>query len=382
MHLFIHRGIGNAFSLNIKMGNTKSTPTALPSTESLNIIINNILNEKNTFINPEYNFLSEVVCDQYQIVFEEELAKQLKVELSEYGSTIFLLPRKKISRVPKSEICQRISSHYVRILYILTLIKHIYNVENNGDNSFSGILFRNVVIDDDFIHIKYCNSEQFDPFDSTTKRRFNLNKLPGFRFLIQYVLDRNEGKAFMGLIRAMFSRSSRRSIQTQICMAFGDGNISKEEMVMLSYMFKRHYGETLQCRNISLPAQAPTSPEHNAHAYVNEPLIKIEPFNPVLDARYCNLVDEKKYIPKSSEKGKALLIAYNQMHSHYQKNLKDIEALIKEVAHCEGGTWVLNDLSSTKLDEIVGHTKTLVRKYIFQTLFDYHYMLDIARKNP
>ena len=365
------------------MGNTKSSPQ-IPSTEALQNIVNNILNEKNTFINPEYNFLSEVVCDQYQIVFEEELAKQMKVELSEYGSTIFLLPRKKIYRIPKSEICNRISSHYVRILYVLTLIKYIYNLENKGENSFSGILFRNIVVDDNFIHIKYCNSEQFDAFDQTAKRRFNLNKLPGFRFLIQYVLDRNEGKAFLGLLRAMFSRSSKRGIQTQICTAFGDGTVSKEEMAMLSFMFKRHYGEALQCRNISMQQRTPAVPEAHtaAHAYVNEPLVKIEPNNPVLDASFCNLVDEKKYIPKNSAQGRALMVGYKQMHEHYQKNLKDIEALVKEIAHCERGTWVLNDLTSTKLDDIVANTKAHVRKYVFQTLFDYHYMLDIARKNP
>jgi hypothetical protein len=228
------------------MGNSTSTPPPFSSTDTINKIINSIVNENNTFINPEYNFLSEVVCEQYQIVFEEELSKHLKVELSEYGSAVFLLPRQKISRIPKSEICQRISSHYVRILYILTLIKYIYNVETNGDNSFSGILFRNITIDDQFIHIKYCNSEQYDKMDNS-KNRFNLNKLPGFRFLIQYVLDRDESKAFLGILRAMFGKSSKRVIQTQICTAFGNGNISKEEMTMLAFMFKRHYGETLRC---------------------------------------------------------------------------------------------------------------------------------------
>jgi hypothetical protein len=364
------------------MGNLASTPTPLPSTDTINKIINNILNEKNTFINPEYNFLSEVVCDQYQIVFEEELSKHLKVELSEYGSTVFLLPRQKISRIPKSEICQRISSHYVRILYILTLIKYIYNLENNGDNSFSGIIFRNITIDENFIHIKYCNSEQFDKMDNS-KRRLNLNKLPGFRFLIQFVLDRYEGKAFLGILRAMFGRSSKRTIQTQICTAFGNGNISKEEMSMLAFMFKRHYREPLQC----VPPDPASRDEISAHvptSYANDPMVKIEPRNPVFDASFCNLVDEKKYIPKNSAMGKALMDAYKQMRDHYQKNLKEIEGLLNEIVTCGGAgkTWALKDLTSTQLDAIVANTKAIVRKYVFQTLFDYHYMLDIATKNP
>ena len=362
------------------MGNSASTPSPLPSTDKINQIINNILNEKNTFINPDYNFLSEVVCDQYQIVFEEELSKHLKVELSEYGSAVFLLPRQKISRIPKSEICQRISSHYVRILYILTLIKYIYNLETNGDNSFSGILFRNINIDDHFIHIKYCNSEQYDKMDNS-KRRFNLNKLPGFRFLIQYVLDRYESKAFLAILRAMFGRSTKRVIQTQICTAFGNGNISKEEMTMLAFMFKRHYGETFRC----VPGEAiVASVEGAASSYTNDPLVKIEPHNPVLDASFCNHIDQKDKIPRNSPMGKAMLEAYKQMRDHYQKNLKEIESLLLEIVACSGtggNTWALKDLTSTQLDAIVENTKVIVRKYVFQSLFDYHYMLDIATKN-
>lgn len=360
------------------MGNSTSTPTPpLPSTDTITRIINSILNEKNTFINSEYNFLSEVVCDQYQIVFEEELSKHLKVELSEYGSAVFLLPRQNLSRIPKSEICQRISSHYVRILYVLTLIKYIYNLETNGDNSFSGIIFRNITIDDHFIYVKYCNSVQYDKMDNS-KNRFNLNKLPGFRFLIQYVLDRSESKAFLAILRAMFGRSSKRAIQTQICTAFGRGNISKEEMTMLAFMFKRHYGESFRC----VSGQAIESSVEGASSYANDPLVKIEPRNPVLDASFCVYIDDKK-IPKNSQMGKALLDAHKQMRDHYQKNLKEIEGLLNEIVTCggPGKTWALKDLTSTQLDAIVASTKAIVRKYVFQTLFDYHYMLDIATKN-
>ena len=56
----------------------------------LNGIVNNIINEKDVFKNNNYNFLSQDVCEKYQIILEEELTKYLKLDVKSLGTSLYI----------------------------------------------------------------------------------------------------------------------------------------------------------------------------------------------------------------------------------------------------------------------------------------------------
>ena len=65
------------------MGNVSSSRSADNNVfknelTKLNHIVTSIINDKDLFKNSNYNFLSQEVCNKYQIILEDELSKHLK----------------------------------------------------------------------------------------------------------------------------------------------------------------------------------------------------------------------------------------------------------------------------------------------------------------
>ena len=129
----------------------------------MNILINDIISNDDLFKNKEYNFLSQDVCENYQVVLEEELSKHLKLDIKSLGASLYIIPKHtddtdiKLTKykLTKKEVCNKISNHYIKILYIMCLVKYVYNLEKSGDLSIAGIIFRNIKIVDDMMQIYF-----------------------------------------------------------------------------------------------------------------------------------------------------------------------------------------------------------------------------------
>ena len=108
------------------MGNVSSSRSADNNVfknelTKLNHIVTSIINDKDLFKNSKYNFLSQEVCNKYQIILEDELSKHLKLSVKSLGTSLYIVPKNeevKLSNVniTKKEICEKISNHYLKII--------------------------------------------------------------------------------------------------------------------------------------------------------------------------------------------------------------------------------------------------------------------------
>lgn len=419
-------------SLEIKMGQTpsKQTPTEnvfQKELQGINEIVNKIINENNTYRNKDYNFLSQDVCSKFRIVLESELQKHLKIHLSDFKSNIYVLPKEDTRseenlasvRMTKSEICNMISNHYTRILYILCLVKYVYNLESNGDRSFGGIIHRNIKITDNTMEVMYCKSAQSDnssiaamtptpakakPFSTVSfapsarqqSKRVNLNKLDGFKFFLQYFLTKEESKGFIKLMRAILGRGRNKyAIKSAICECLKNKTLSQQEIELLRMFFERNFNEPFTCTAslktplASLSSHAtPTMDSANTKTSFRDmdTSLAIGEYNPVFMRNFCPAIDVIQ-IHTNTREGQEALKMYNEMTRRYQKNIAEMEHVISQlvikVPKPDGCTdFELVDMESATLDDFIERTKKLVRCFFLQSILDYQHLLDNVKKIP
>lgn len=348
--------------------------------KTINTIVTSILNENDTFKNKDYNFLSQDVCNKYQIVLESELSKHLKVQLADFGSTLYLIPSddrvdSKI-KMTKGEICEKISSHYISILYIITLIKYIYDLENHGDRSFGGIILRNIQIVDNMMKIIYCDTEQKDGVTASKAGKMNLNTLNGFKFFTQYILNADEARVFMKLMRAILAKKPKGQIRTLICQSYDNRGISKEEFMMLQALYERKYQEqfTYNKASSALPSSASGKKEIDT-------VVTVVKENPVFSQPFCSAINEHS-ISLNTKEGKVVKKLYDEMHQRYRKNIECIFNILQRMVVKQGSEYMLKNIDSNELNKILEETKICVRRFYIQAIMDYHHMLDTSKNIP
>lgn len=364
--------------------NSRQTPTNdvfERELRGINDIVNMILNEDNTFKNEEYNFLSQEVCNNYQVILESELSKHLKIHLAELKSNIYVVPKEdrdnlsKI-RMKKNEICELISSHYIKILYILSVVKYIYNLENNGDRSFGGIIFRNMKITDNWLEIQFCNREQIDINNVKQKQKVSLDNLDGFRFFLKYFLSRNETKCFLKLLRAILAKNGKAGVRSAVCECIKAKAITKEEIDVLGILYRRNYGEPLTCTKTPLPDVHDSTDvrEVDTSVFINKG-------NPVFLGRYCTFIDNR-VINIDTREGKEAKKIYDEMVANYKKNMLQVASILKELVIKTSTGYVLMNIDSVRLNNIIEKTKSVIRQFFFQSILDYHHLLDVVKNIP
>ena len=354
------------------MGNKISIATANVFQDELkkvNELVNNIINNENTFINSDYNFLSKDVCKRHTLVFESELSKHLKVSLNELGAGMFLIPNNENSET-KQKICKKISSHYMKILYLLTLIKYVYDLEHYGDYSIAGIVFRNLKIEDNILSIKYCGIAQKDysrgaPMDGITDKRVNFKQLEGLSFFVENVLDKTEAKVFLGAWRAILERKSKSIVKKQLCSLLNRKTVDKSLSTSLEEAYKTKYNDAIMLGGST------------------ELLVSIAKDNPVFLRDYC--YDVKQIVVRlGTDSCKAVEKAVITMKNNYQKNIHSIEKImysLVDVKQRQTKEYQLKDLTKVELDEIANKIKSTICMFYIQSLLDYQNLLDIAKSN-
>lgn len=387
-----HLSLYNIIQYRMGASSSKESPTSnvfAKELRGINDIVNKIINADNTFINKEYNFLSQDVCDKYQVVLQSELSKHLKIHLADFGSEIYVLPKDDNGaatqkNISKSQICEKISNHYVSILYILSLIKYVYNLENNGDRSFGGIIFRNVKVVNNMIEIMYCDTDQKNFAGDKPSTRIDFAELDGFNFFTKYVLSKEESKDFMKLMRAILGRKNKTSIKFAICEALKNKTLSKEEGSLLAALYRRNYGEEIFCIKSRPASQIETHDDEKKAGSKRDidTSIHVPKGNPVFLKSYCNLI-ENRVVDLSTKEGKIVKGIYDNMISNYRRNIDEIQGILtKLVVKHPKNQYTLSDIDGEALNNIVMLTKKTVRRFFIQSILDYQHLLDTIKNTP
>jgi hypothetical protein len=320
--------------------------------KTLNNVVNNIINTNDLFINKDYDFLSQDVCKKYNIILEEELNKHLKIDLKLLGKSLYILPKEDSKQINKDKICQMIRNHYIKILYILCLIKYVYNLENNGDLSLAGIVFGNIRIVQDEMTIQFCELPHKD-YSTEESIKIDFSKLKGMEFFTKYFLDANESNIFLGILKSALSRAKKNNFKHQICKC---NNIND-----MKELYQKHFNEKLMCGG-------------NLNIY-------IAPNNPVFSYDLCRAVGTIRF-KITTKAGKEILNQYNIMKKNYDKNINDIETILNELVLSNKDTFVLKDITKERLETIIEHVKSKIQIFYIQTILDYQHLLDNIQLLP
>jgi hypothetical protein len=359
----------------------------------LTTMVNAIIDDKNVFKNSDYNFLSKDVCERHTLVLEDELNKHLKVSLQTVGTSLYLIPNNdsnnkqtiKGTKHTKREICEKISNHYMKILYILSLIKYVYDIEHHGDYSIAGIIFRNIKVVDDIMAINYCSMPQKDYSQKTQSFKVDFSNLEGMSFLVDFVLSKQESKAFIDILRSILSRSPRGIVRQQACAFLKNKRLRKDDIRKVEELYQSRFGSKLECplggmSSVSAqPGNSLVVKAEGENATKRPNLhIKIEKDNPVFLKDFCYNVREI-VIMTDKPNNKPIVDAFKKMQKNYQQNIKAIEELMNRLVMKKGSVYELKDITKYELDDVVNEVKSCVKLFYIQSIMDYQRLLDIAK---
>jgi len=359
------------------MGANQSSATSTNGNElaedlsQLTKIVSKLVDEKDMFTDKEYNFLSEDVCDKYQVILESDLDKMLKLEIKSIGESLLLIPREEESKllqrksIMKKDICTKIANHYIRILYVLCLVKYVYNLEKQGDLSLAGIIFRNIRVNKSTIQVEYCKESQKNlrTASGTAALALDFARLEGFRFFTHYFLDREESAAFLKTFRHLLARRPKGMLRKDLCEI---GKVKE-----LEDMYKRRFGEHMKCQSGGTDAKE-----------IDPISVIVESDNPIFDRLWC-YHNGVITIPLAEDDGKQALAMVKGMRARYRANIKDIEKILYRLVKRKlDGTWTLNDINKVELDEIISEVKNKVKVFYLQSVCDFQDLVDRIKTFP
>jgi hypothetical protein len=297
----------------------------------------------------------------------------LKLEVKSLGESLLLVPRDEEMKLldkkglKKNEICSRIANHYIRILYVLCLIKYVYNLEQDGQLSIAGIIFRHITITKNTLKIIYCNLEQKN-LKSFTSGNFkdilnlDISGLVGLRFFVEYVLEREEATIFMRTLRHILARKSQGIIKNDFCDIGKDPEIND--------LYKRRFSQDLVCN------------KNTQNGGNIELIASIQKENPIFDSTWCYGLGHVT-IPLAEPEGKEAIKLYKQMRARYTANIKSIENILgKLVDKTTTGSYKLKDITKEQLDDVIALTKKKVTIFYLQSIVDFQDLLDRVKTFP
>jgi hypothetical protein len=342
---------------------------------TLTDIVNNIITPDGKFTNPDYNFLFEEVCSKYTILWEKELNKHLKVDLENFAGSIYLIPKKDLIsveeqkiEVSKQDLCQKISKHYIKLLYVFSLIKTVYDLEHAGDDSIAGIMQRNVKIVNDIMEISYCSIPQKD-YDLQPGNKINFEHLQGFKVFVEHFLTPLERRAFLEQFRAIFARKPRHKIVDAICH---DALVPLDE-------YEAIYADRLKGK-IHCKEGTPSRKQGDTHLDL---MFEVSMDNPILHTHFC-FSHKKLIVPikGSDENTKQVYMLYRKMHQNYTQNVDNVVNILYKIIDKKGKQFTLKNISSQELHDIITEVKRNIIKFYVQSIVDFQNLLDVAKTIP
>jgi hypothetical protein len=321
-------------------------------------LINTIITKNNEFVDSNYNFLNDNVCEKYTMVIESKLSKYLKIHLHDLASNIYFVPKKneqitvKNETITKKDLCNIITSHYVRTLKILSLVREIYDIENGGDYSIAGILYRNMDNVEGMFQVSYCGMNQ-EPLNGGD--RVDFNKLKGLKRFTEEILTEEESRTFVQHLKQLFGNINKRKIAELVC---------KDTLVSL---------ETYRSIYDGIPIQFKCQTGGGNHL-----MFYVAKDKPIISYDLC--YDKQKMMIPYDKKIKDL---FQKFKSDYNANLDRLTSLIyKLIIFCnKSNQYKLKDLTHDQLTSIEIELKKVVIVFFIQSMVNYYKIFNYIKNN-
>lgn len=338
----------------------------------LNEIVNAVMTADERFVDSNYNFLFEDVCQNYTMVWEKELDKHLKVDLETVHGSIYIVPKKDIiddeannSRASKNDLCKEIAKHYIKILYVIALIKRVYDLENSGDNSIAGIMERNIKIVDMVMQINYCSIPHKDYVSQGTAADVDFSNLEGLYVFVENFLTPVERHIFVEQLKAVFARKQKYRVEEMVC---NDTLVTLDEY---NDLYRRRYNKHFTCSNVHEFKR-----EHSVDL-----MFEVAANNPVMHSKHC-YSRKQVLIPLTNaardENIKGLVDLYKEMRQHYIRNVDQVLAILGRLIVKDEQQYKLKDIDTAELEAVVHEVKRVVIMFYVQSIVDFQTLLDYA----
>lgn len=340
-------------------------------------VVNHIVSVDNKFVAPDYNFLTRDTCNSYTFALQSQLSKHLKVDVQELHDSLILIPTQdRVATgsnnrvINKSQLCDVVSKHYIKILYVLCLVKYVYNLEHAGDYSIAGIIRRNVRTVGDLLEVNYCSLQQREY--NRVDKRVDFGALKGMRFFVDNFLSPEEHSDFLKHLKMVVSRRVNSAAIDRLACA--DGILSRDD-------YQSFYGKPPVCPKNDLRVLAVNQDDKE------DLLFDVSPFNPVLSSTMC--MSKKKLVVQLGSDDKTtkdIRAAHDKMHANYVDNLDQVNQLLDRFVQkktTKGSTeFTLRTIDDKELADIVSAVKRIVIKFYVKSVLDYQTLLDLCRRAP
>lgn len=322
------------------MGLTQSTTNPKINKEmyKINRIINDIMT---TVENHSYNSK----CYESEIINLNQLYKFNKIEISKIEN-LLLIPKTNAST--KKQYCEHIVAHYKKILRFIHCIKYIYDLENNGRNSISAIISKNIYVEDKSIKVLSCESYQTDM--QFFQNGVNFSQLSGFDFFVKNILTVSESKLFLNQVQVMLDKYDKKKLKKYVCKDLivdvkQHSNIHKDKFVCY-----RGGGQDIY--------------------------IKVNKENPVFNWNTCSR--SKTY---QSEPLKQIVSLLKTNKRNYINNLNQVLSLLNEMVYYDNSIkkYNLKQIPYYQLNQIEIKLKQVVIIFFMQSLADYKNILNTIK---
>ena len=380
------------------MGNAKSKSGApalngLPFTNifeqelsELNRMLTGIVTADNRFQNAQYDFTTGERCKEYSMILESKLKSHLKVELKSLKEAIYLVPKKDVVSIQeqymsKQDLCKVIASHYAKILDLIVMIKQVYDIEHNGDNSLAGITLRNIRFHKDaFMEINYCDitqkhSQKAAAGQATKSDALDFGELAGLKLFTESLLTKQERNILMRNLKNIFERRNIKKLGRMLTC--GDELLSAADYTNL---LAGHLDENAKC-DMKLKKLFDEAVETHDH----DLQVKVVKNNPILHTGLC-ASKQRMLVPLNiKDPGVAeLLKIYHHMKSSYLSNLNGILKIAQQLidSGADGKSFSLKHVDSDGLNRMRAECKRLVSIFYLQSILNYKRLFDSAKRLP
>jgi hypothetical protein len=362
------------------MGNSQSSPYHALDVSRLNKVVGALITSDNTFLSSEYNFLDEAVCEKYQILIESELHKQRKIDLVDLGQAVYLLPSSLDSsalKVRKQELCTMITRHYMQVLYLLSMIKEVYDLEVGGEHSIGAVILKNVRHEGSFMEINFCEQPHKD-YSMPAADKVSSRGLTGVQRFIDIFLEKEEASEFVALLKAVLARKPDVSIQPLLCKFLGD---------LATPADQRNLSEVIRERNPAFKCggdKKKTKKKAVGGARAARELqLFINKNNPIFSDRQC-YNKRKIVIDIKTKEGKQMLAMHNNYVRRYNKNIEAVAEHVLRLVDvpapkAAASGYRLKNLASSDVAAVAASVKASIKTLYIQCILDYQNMIDRAQ---
>lgn len=316
--------------------------------KSLNNIVKNIL-IKDEYLKNKINVFKRF-CSTHTVV-DQKFIKEINLK-NELDEKYYFVSNDYLSTNNK-KFCEDITNKQLKILKLIICIKQIYDIENNGKNSFGNLIFNQIIIKNNKLILKSCKSKQ-KKWWWLIEEDYNIFLIPGIEYFINEILTEKESKIFISQLKAIFkSTDNYTKLEKYIC---------KDDIINQS-TYEKLYKTVFYCKERQINKYKGGMKE--------DLLIKVNNNNPILSNNMCQKKEqyEVEYYLQFQQ-------LVNTAKNNYIKNIETVKNLLILLTTQEE---LLKDITSKKFDNIEQKIKRTIILYFIQSLMDYKNILNIIR---